>query len=149
MEMDKKIFVAGHKGMVGSAIVRRLKQLGASHIITASREQLDLTNQNKVNSFFQKHKLDEEYMNNAGLDKYNHYNPNIDYNDWNDNLMHRFYMAKYEDRYLKPYPEFLVRKAIDDSTKKQQALEWIQNNLDSDYDKRIITCGMVILQLKN
>ena len=50
--------------------------------------------------------------------------------------MHRFYMAKYEDRYLKPYPECLVRKAIDDSTKKQQALEWIQNNLDSDYDKR-------------
>ena len=75
-------------------------------------------------------------MTNAGLNKYNHYNPNIDYNDWNDNLMHRFYMAKYEDRFLKPYPEFLVEKAIDDYNKKEQVMEWIENNLDSDPNKR-------------
>jgi len=98
--------------------------------------QKDIGNIILIQRFFQKYKLDEEYMTNAGLDKYNNYNSNVDYNDWNDNLMHRYYMAKYEDRYLKPYPEFLVRKAIDNPTKKEQAIEWIQNNLDSDHNKR-------------
>lgn len=98
--------------------------------------QKDIANIILIQRFFQKHKLNEEYMSNAGLDKYNHYNPNVDYNDWNDNLMHRYYMAKYEDRFLKPYPEFLVRKALNDSNKKEQAIEWIQNNLDSDPNKR-------------
>ena len=89
-----------------------------------------------IQRFFQKYKLDDEYMTNAGFDKYNYFNSAIDYNDWNDNLMHRFYMAKYEDRYLKPYPEFLTNKAIQNPTKKQEALNWINTNLDSDPDKR-------------
>ena len=40
MDLDNKIFVAGHNGMVGSAIVRRLKNLGASQIVTAIRSNL-------------------------------------------------------------------------------------------------------------
>lgn len=47
-----KIFVAGHAGMVGSAVLKHLKSIGFENIITKTRKQLDLINQAKVNSFF-------------------------------------------------------------------------------------------------
>jgi GDP-L-fucose synthase len=56
------VFVAGHGGMVGSAIVRRLQILGYSNIVTASRAALDLTNQAAVNAFFANHKIDQVYL---------------------------------------------------------------------------------------
>ncbi len=43
--LNSKIYVAGHKGLVGSAIVRRLKKKGYKNIVVATRKQLDLTNQ--------------------------------------------------------------------------------------------------------
>ena len=46
------IFVAGHKGLVGSSVIRRLKFFGYKNIITRTRKQLDLRNQNKVLKFF-------------------------------------------------------------------------------------------------
>jgi GDP-L-fucose synthase len=52
MEKDSRIFVAGHKGMVGSAIVRKLKSLGYTNIITANKSRLNLLNQRHVQSFF-------------------------------------------------------------------------------------------------
>jgi GDP-L-fucose synthase len=52
MNLESKIYVAGHNGMVGSAIVRKLKELGYKNIITTSRKELDLTNQFQVNHFF-------------------------------------------------------------------------------------------------
>ena len=52
MNKDSNIFVAGHNGMVGSAIVRKLKELGYTKIITKSRKELDLTNQFQVMQFF-------------------------------------------------------------------------------------------------
>ena len=52
MGSDSKIFVAGHKGLVGSAIVRHLKAEGFTNIITADRRQVDLTNLNAVRMFF-------------------------------------------------------------------------------------------------
>lgn len=52
MNKDSKIYVAGHNGMVGSAIVRKLKELGYTNIITKSKKELDLTNQFQVNHFF-------------------------------------------------------------------------------------------------
>lgn len=52
MEKSSKIFVAGHNGMVGSAIVRRLNALGFSNIITRSHAELDLTRQADVDAFF-------------------------------------------------------------------------------------------------
>jgi len=58
----KKIFIAGHKGMVGSAILRRLKQQTNNQIVCISRSQLDLTDQNRVNKFFFKHQFDEVYI---------------------------------------------------------------------------------------
>lgn len=52
MEKDSKIFVAGHRGMVGSAIVRELQRQGFRHIITRSHSELDLTRQEAVECFF-------------------------------------------------------------------------------------------------
>lgn len=52
MKKDSKIFVAGHRGMVGSALVRKLQSEGYTNIITKSRKELDLTNQFQVNQFF-------------------------------------------------------------------------------------------------
>jgi len=54
----KKIFVSGHKGMVGSAIVSRLKQDGSAVIITSSRSEVDLRDQRATLSFMEKHKPD-------------------------------------------------------------------------------------------
>ena len=54
----RKIFVAGHNGMVGSSIVRYFKSLGLNKIIIRSRKQLDLTNWNNVNKFLKKTKPD-------------------------------------------------------------------------------------------
>ena len=53
-----KIYVAGHNGLVGSAIVRKLKKKGYKKIITTSRQKLDLTNQLSVLKFLKKNKPD-------------------------------------------------------------------------------------------
>ena len=52
MEKNAKIYVAGHRGMVGSAIVRELKRQGYENIITRTHAELDLINQQAVNDFF-------------------------------------------------------------------------------------------------
>ena len=57
-----KIYVAGHRGMVGSAIVRKLKSLGYNNILTRSHDELDLTNQIQVQKFFQAEKPDQVYL---------------------------------------------------------------------------------------
>jgi len=54
MNSTSRIFVAGHNGMVGSSIVRLLKKEGFSNIITLSRTELDLIDQQQVNSFFER-----------------------------------------------------------------------------------------------
>ena len=52
MEKNSKIYVAGHRGMVGSAIVRELQRQGYTHIITRSHAELDLCRQEQVEKFF-------------------------------------------------------------------------------------------------
>jgi GDP-L-fucose synthase len=61
---DMKIFVAGHRGLMGSAIVRRLVDSGinSSNIITRTHKELDLTNQIAVTEFFAKNKIDQVYV---------------------------------------------------------------------------------------
>ncbi len=58
MANSPKIFVAGHKGMVGSAIVRKLESTGYSNLLTMSRSELDLSNQESVRVFFEKQRPD-------------------------------------------------------------------------------------------
>ena len=59
---DARIFVAGHRGLVGSAIVRRLEAAGYGHVLTASREQLDLRDQAAVNYWFKAHRPEYVYL---------------------------------------------------------------------------------------
>jgi GDP-L-fucose synthase len=59
---NQKIYVAGHQGMVGSAIVRTLKDKGYSNIIRRTHEELDLTNQAAVNQFFEEEKPQQVYL---------------------------------------------------------------------------------------
>lgn len=56
MEKDSKIYVAGHRGMVGSAIVRALRARGYSNIVTRTHSELDLVDQHAVNDFFSQEK---------------------------------------------------------------------------------------------
>jgi GDP-L-fucose synthase len=52
MQQDAKIYVAGHRGMVGSALMRRLTRAGYQNLITQTSQQLDLRNQAEVADFF-------------------------------------------------------------------------------------------------
>jgi GDP-L-fucose synthase len=56
------IFIAGHRGMVGSALVRQLQQDPNVNLITATHSELDLTNQAAVQAFFQQHRIDQVYL---------------------------------------------------------------------------------------
>ena len=62
MDFNQKIYVAGHRGMVGSAIVRNLQAKGYSNIVTRTHAELDLTNQAAVKSFFESEKPDQVYL---------------------------------------------------------------------------------------
>ncbi len=62
MDKSAKIFVAGHRGMVGSAIVRRLQSAGYTNVITRSHTELDLLNQQAVHDFLQAEKPDYIYI---------------------------------------------------------------------------------------
>lgn len=61
-DFGQKIYVAGHRGMVGSAIVRNLKELGYTNIVTRTHAEMDLTDQAVVKSFFEKEKPDQVYL---------------------------------------------------------------------------------------
>ena len=58
MNLNDKIYIAGHNGLVGSAIFRLLQKQGFNNILTRSRDELNLTNQKQVNNFFKKEKPD-------------------------------------------------------------------------------------------
>ena len=62
MTTQAKIFVAGHRGMVGSAILRALRAQGQSHFVFRTRAELDLTDQGAVNDFFAEQKPDQVYL---------------------------------------------------------------------------------------
>lgn len=60
--LNQKIYVAGHRGMVGSAIMRNLQMQGYKNIVVRTRAQLDLTNQAAVENFFKTEKPDQVYL---------------------------------------------------------------------------------------
>ncbi|MGJ8681865.1 GDP-L-fucose synthase [Paraglaciecola sp.] len=61
-DFNTRIFVAGHKGLVGSAIVRQLESAGYRNIITRNRDELDLTNQQAVSNFFKTEEIEQVYL---------------------------------------------------------------------------------------
>lgn len=90
MKENDKIYVAGHNGLVGSAIVRKLKKEGFNNIVVRSHSELDLTNQKDVNDFFETEKPDYVFMcaakvggiqaNKEALDKFMYINTMIEFN---------------------------------------------------------------------
>ena len=62
MNKTPKIYVAGHRGMVGSAIVRKLQADGFNNIVVRTHAELDLTNQDAVNNFFETERPDQVYL---------------------------------------------------------------------------------------
>ena len=62
MDYEAKIYIAGHKGMVGSSLERKLRKDGYNNIIVRMSSELDLRNQQKVNNFFKKEKPDYVFL---------------------------------------------------------------------------------------
>ena len=62
MNTNDKIYIAGHRGMVGSAIVRKLEKEGYSNLLTKTSAELDLRDQQAVNKFFEKEKPDYVFL---------------------------------------------------------------------------------------
>lgn len=98
MKLNAKIFVTGHRGLVGSAIVRKLKEEGYKDIRTASRYELDLTNQMQVDEFFQYYR--PQYVFNAaarvgGIYANDHYSAEFIY----ENLMIQTNLIHHACRY--------------------------------------------------
>lgn len=98
--MDKlaNIYVAGHRGMAGSAIVRRLKSARYSNIITRTHAELDLTNQSAVNHFFQNNAIDYVFIAAAkvgGIHANNTYRAEFIYNNLmiEANMIHAAWQA--------------------------------------------------------
>ena len=58
----KSVYVAGHKGMVGSSIVRALTKKGDVKILVKDKSELNLLNQDEVNNFFESNKVDQVYL---------------------------------------------------------------------------------------
>ena len=99
---NSKIFVAGHNGLVGSAIVRKLKEEGYKKIITANRKKLDLTNQSQVLKFLRKKKPHFIFIAAAkvgGIYSNNKYKAEFIYSNLSIqiNIIHSAYMSKIKD----------------------------------------------------
>ena len=62
MTPDSKIYVAGHRGLAGSALVRRLQARGYRNIVTRTHGELDLIDQHSVHEFFRCEKLDVVFL---------------------------------------------------------------------------------------
>lgn len=99
MNISDKVFVAGHHGMVGSSIVRLLKKLGYTNILTVPRKELDLTNQQEVNNWFEKNKPDYVFLSAAkvgGIGANKSYPAEFLYNNISiqTNVIHASYINK-------------------------------------------------------
>ena len=99
MNKNDKIYVAGHRGMVGSAIVRRLQKEGYNNLVTRTSEQLDLRNQEAVARFFESEKPDYVFLAAAkvgGIVANNTYRADFSYDNLTiqNNLIHQSFLHK-------------------------------------------------------
>ena len=99
MEKESKIYVAGHRGMVGSAIVRKLTSLGYTNLLTRTSTELDLRNQQQVADFFDVEKPDYVFLAAAkvgGIVANNTYRADFLYENLaiQNNIIHGSYLNK-------------------------------------------------------
>ena len=99
---NSKIFVAGHNGLVGSAIVRKLKDKGYKNILTVNRLKLDLTNQSKVYNFLKRNKPKYIFIAAAkvgGIYSNNKYRADFIYSNLSiqNNIIHAAYKCNIKD----------------------------------------------------
>lgn len=99
MQYQDKIYIAGHQGMVGSAIVRLLTKLGYDNLLTADRSELDLLSQQQVADFFATHTPDYVFLAAAkvgGIQANNSYPADFIYNNLmiQNNIIHAAYESK-------------------------------------------------------
>lgn len=98
MELNSKIYIAGHRGMVGSAIMRNLQKKGYTTIITRTSAQLDLRNQQQVSDFFEAEKPDYVFLAAAkvgGIQANNVYRADFIYENLmiQNNVIHNSYLS--------------------------------------------------------
>ena len=104
MNLDAKIYVAGHRGLVGSAIVRNLEDKGYTNIIYRTHKELDLTNQEEVRAFFEQERPEYVFLAAAkvgGIHANNTYPADFIY----DNLM-------IQNNVIKAAHDFKVKKLL-------------------------------------
>ena len=99
---NSKIFVAGHNGLVGSAIVRKLKDKGYKNVLTVNRLKLDLTNQSKVYNFLKRNKPKYIFIAAAkvgGIYSNNKYRADFIYSNLSiqNNIIHAAYKCNIKD----------------------------------------------------
>jgi GDP-L-fucose synthase len=99
MEKTAKIYIAGHRGMVGSSIERKLRKEGYNNIVTRTSAELDLRNQQAVNEFFEKEKPEYVILAAAkvgGIHANNTYRAEFIYENLmiEANIIHAAYLAK-------------------------------------------------------
>jgi GDP-L-fucose synthase len=97
-DLNQKIYIAGHRGMVGSAILRNLEAKGFNNFVTRTHEELDLTNQAKVAAFFEQEKPDQVYLAGArvgGIHANNTYPADFIYDNLmvQNNVIHHAFLA--------------------------------------------------------
>lgn len=99
MKKESKVFIAGHKGLVGSALVRNLKNRGYTNLLTVSRSQVDLTDAAQVGSFFDREKPEYVFLAAAkvgGIVANNTYRADFIYQNLmiQNNVIHSSYVQK-------------------------------------------------------
>jgi GDP-L-fucose synthase len=99
MKSDSKIYIAGHRGMVGSAIYRNLQKKGFTNFVLKTSQELDLRDQKQVNDFFEKEKPDYVFLAAAkvgGIQANNVYRADFLYENLmiQNNVMHAAYVNK-------------------------------------------------------
>lgn len=99
MELNSKIYIAGHRGMVGSAIMRNLQQKGYTQLITRTSSELDLRNQQAVASFFETERPEYVFLAAAkvgGIQANNVYRADFIYENLmiESNVIHQAYLSK-------------------------------------------------------
>lgn len=98
MDKASKIYIAGHRGLVGSALLENLQQKGYNNIVTRTHKELDLTNQNEVATFFQKEQPNYVFLAAAkvgGIVANNSYRAEFIYDNLmiQNNVIHQSYLS--------------------------------------------------------